>query len=375
MELRAGPVEGVAVSPAFWRGKKAFLTGHTGFKGSWLTLWLKTLGAEVVGYSSGRPSDPCLFDAAHVGDGIVSLEGDVRDFGDVAAAVAQHRPDIVIHMAAQSLVRRSFRDPLGTYETNVLGTANVLEVARRAREVRVVVNVTSDKCYEHRDGDPPHREDDPKGGRDPYSSSKACAELVTSAYRDSLLKGAGSERARPAVASARAGNVIGGGDWAENRLVPDVMRAAFERRPATIRSPGAVRPWQHVLNPLSGYLLLAERLWEDDAYADGWNFGPADEDARPVGWIVDRLSELWPEGIRWEHAGADADRGEMRDLRLDSSKARDRLGWAPRWDLDDALRSTVAWYRAFEVGEDVREVVLEQIRSYQAGRPGVTVGA
>jgi CDP-glucose 4,6-dehydratase len=374
VELGARALEGVAISPPFWRGKKVFLTGHTGFKGSWLTLWLNTLGAETVGYSSGRPSDPCLFDAAHVDDGIVSLEGDVRDFAGLAAAVERHTPDVVIHMAAQSLVRRSFRDPLGTYETNVLGTANILEVARRAHDVRVVVNVTSDKCYDHRDGDPPHREDDPKGGRDPYSSSKACAELLTSAYRGLLLDHGGSERMSPAVASVRAGNVIGGGDWAEDRLVPDIMRAALERRPVAIRSPGAVRPWQHVLNPLAGYLLLIERLWNDDAYGAGWNFGPDDEDAKPVAWIVERLSELWPEGVTWERAGGDADRAEMRDLRLDSSKARVRLGWAPRWNLEQALRSTVAWYRAFEAGEDVREVALEQIRSYQTGRRGVTVG-
>jgi CDP-glucose 4,6-dehydratase len=368
-------LEGVAIRPAFWRGRKVFLTGHTGFKGSWLTLWLKTLGAEVVGYSSGRPSDPCLFDAARVDDEIVSLEGDVRDFDHLAAEVARHKPAIVIHMAAQSLVRRSLRDPLGTYEVNVLGTANVLEVARRADDVRVVINVTSDKCYDHRDGDPPHREEDPKGGRDPYSSSKACAELVTSAYRGSLLENGASERMRPAVASVRAGNVIGGGDWAEDRLVPDVMRAALERRPVAIRSPGAVRPWQHVLNPLAGYLLLTERLWDDGAYAAGWNFGPDDEDAKPVAWIVERLTDLWPEGITWERAGSDADRAEMRDLRLDSSKARQRLGWVPRWNLEQALRSTVAWYRAFEAGDDVREVALDQIRSYQAGRPSVTVGA
>jgi CDP-glucose 4,6-dehydratase len=272
--------------------------------------------------------------------------------------VERHRPEVVMHMAAQSLVRRSYREPIETFETNVLGTVNILEAAK-AGGARVVVNVTSDKCYADA-GSTAHREEDPKGGNDPYSASKACAEIVSDAYRTAFLGNQG-----PALASVRAGNVIGGGDWAEDRLVADVMAAALERRRVLLRDPDAVRPWQHVLNPLEGYFLLAQRLWDDRSFAGGWNFGPDETDEKPVRAVVARLAELWGDGLAWVHDDREHP-PERHVLRLDSSQARDRLGWAPRWNLEQALESVVDWYRAYQAGEDVRIIVLEQIKAYEA---------
>jgi CDP-glucose 4,6-dehydratase len=353
-----GALEDLVVNPSFWRARKVLVTGHTGFKGSWLALWLQQMGAEVVGYSSGSPSRPCLFDLAGVGDGMESFAGDIRDTERVLEVVADQRPEVVVHMAAQPLVRRSYVDPVGTYATNVMGTVNVLDAARRT-DVRVVVNVTTDKVYQNREWEWGYREDEPKGGRDPYSNSKACSELVTSAYRDSFF-GADSD---VAVATVRAGNVIGGGDWGEDRLIPDIMRAALEGADLHIRNPGAIRPWQHVLNPLSGYLRLAESLWESDEFADGWNFGPEERDARPVKWIIERLSELWGEQIPWTHDGG-SHPYETMYLRLDSSKARVRLGWVPRWDLDQALTRIVSWYKALQSGDDLHALSLSQIEEF-----------
>jgi CDP-glucose 4,6-dehydratase len=352
-------MEGLAVNTAFWRDRKVLITGHTGFKGSWLSLWLQGLGAEVVGYASRAPSRPCLFEVADVGAGMTSIDGDIRDTAQVRDAFAAERPDVVIHMAAQPLVRRSYADPVGTYATNVMGTVNVLDAARLTDEVRVVINVTTDKVYENREWEWGYREDEPKGGRDPYSNSKACSELVTSAYRDSFF---GDDR-QVAVATVRAGNVIGGGDWGEDRLIPDIMRAAVDGAELHVRNPGAIRPWQHVLNPLSGYLRLAEALWDSSDLAAGWNFGPEDRDARPVQWIIERLTELWGEPIPWTHDGG-SHPYETMYLRLDSSKARVRLGWTPRWDLDQALRSIVEWHKAFQAGNDPREVSLSQIEDF-----------
>ena len=350
-----------AVDPAFWRDKRVLITGHTGFKGAWLALWLVEMGAVVSGLADRVPTDPSLYALAGLADDVAARDGDVRDLDAVRAAVAASSPEIVIHMAAQSLVRRSFVDPVGTYATNVMGTVNVLEAVRLAGDVRVVVNVTSDKCYENREWDWGYREYEPKGGHDPYSSSKGCSELVTDAYRRSFFFDAVEG---PRVASARAGNVIGGGDWSEDRLIPDIMRGAVAGEPIPIRSPGSVRPWQHVLNPLSGYLVLAQALWESGEFADGWNFGPADEDARPVSWIVDRLSEMWPGELDWR-----IDDGphphEARYLKLDSSRARGRLGWGPRWDLERALRAVVDWYAALNEGADMRAVSVEQIAAFQ----------
>ncbi len=359
------------VTSAFWAGKRVLVTGHTGFKGAWLSLWLERLGAEVAGFSRGRATEPSLFDLARVGDGVESVEGDVRDLEALRQAVRDHRPEVVIHLAAQSLVRRSYDEPLDTYGVNVLGTANVLEAVRGAPDVRAAVCISTDKVYENREWLWAYREDEPLGGHDPYSSSKAAAELVVAAYRSSFFEDGGHGAA---VASARAGNVIGGGDWADDRLVPDVMRAAIDGRPTLVRNPGSIRPWQHVLNPLSGYLMLAERLWEDEGFASAWNFGPADEDARPVGWILDRLAHHWGEGLSWELDKGDHAH-EAAYLKVDSSKARGLLGWRPTWDLDAGLQAVVEWYRAYQSGDDVRELTLEQIESFSeaAGKPAASV--
>ncbi|NUZ08204.1 CDP-glucose 4,6-dehydratase [Piscinibacter koreensis] len=348
------------MNPAFWRDKRVLLTGHTGFKGSWLALWLQAMGAEVQGYALAPPTSPNLFDAANVAAGMNSMLGDIRDLDALQRCVAVFRPEIVIHMAAQALVRPSYADPVATYATNVMGTVHVLETVRRSPGVRALVNVTTDKCYENREWVWGYREDEPMGGHDPYSNSKGCAELVTSAYRRSFF----GTRDGVAVASARAGNVIGGGDWAVDRLVPDILRAFERKEPVRIRNPHATRPWQHVLEPLSGYLTLAERLCTNgQAVAEGWNFGPADSDARPVQWIVERLVAAWGEGASWE-----VDPGEhpheAHYLKLDISKAAQRLHWQPAWNLDTALQRVAEWHRAWLAGADVAAVCRAQIHQY-----------
>lgn len=354
------------IDRAFWRGRRVLLTGHTGFKGAWLALWLERLGAVVTGFSGPAPSSPSLYGVARVQDGMASaIAGDLRDADAVAQAMRRARPEIVLHLAAQALVRRSVRDPLETYAVNVMGTAHVLDAVRTAGDgVRAIVSVTSDKCYRNREWEWAYREDDPLGGKDPYSSSKACQELVTAAYRDSVLAGRDVR-----VATARAGNVIGGGDWGADRLVPDLVRAAAAGQPLGVRSPDAVRPWQHVLNPLSGYLLLAQRLFEPDGadFATAWNFGPAQEDARRVRWLVEKLDERWPGQIDVRHsADQDATAAEAGTLRVDSSRARERLGWTPRWDLETGLDATVAWYAGHREGADPRRLTLAQIESFEA---------
>lgn len=350
------------IGSSFWAGKRVLITGHTGFKGSWLALWLESLGADVVGLALDPPSTPNLFERARVAEGITSVHADIRDPDLVRDVMATCRPEIVFHMAAQSLVRPSYQNPVDTYATNVMGTVHVLDAMRQVGSARVGVVVTSDKCYENREsmlwG---YRENDPMGGHDPYSNSKGCAELVTSAYRRSFFNGGDSPLA---LASARAGNVIGGGDWADDRLIPDVIRAFVAGEPVHIRRPDAIRPWQHVLEPLSGYLLLAERLWSDGApMADGWNFGPDDRDARPVQHVVEQMIDRWGHG-----AAATIDEGphphEATYLRLDCSKAHALLGWRPRLPLDDALAWTVEWYRDVEDGGDARALTLEQIQRY-----------
>jgi CDP-glucose 4,6-dehydratase len=353
------------VDDAFWRDRRVLVTGHTGFKGGWLSLWLQTMGAQVFGLSRGVPTTPSLYDLAGVGAGMAGeTEADIRDPAAVAAGAAQCQPEIVIHMAAQPLVRRSFAEPRETFETNVMGTVNVLEAVRGTPSARVVVIVTSDKCYENRGWEWGYREDEPMGGHDPYSSSKGAAELVTTAYRRSFFSDAGA----PAVGSARAGNVIGGGDWAPDRLVPDVVRAALDGATLQIRNPAAVRPWQHVISPLSGYLLLAQSLWGSPELAGGWNFGPDEDDARPVSWIVEQMRERWGGRPRWE-----ADPGphphEAAYLKLDSSRARLRLGWRPLVRLDAALASIVDWHQALVAGADMRSVTLRQLTEL-AATPG-----
>ena len=353
-----------ALDPGFWSGRRVLVTGHTGFKGSWLSLWLQRLGAQPAGFSDGVPTDPALFDVAHIGDGMADERGDVRDLERLLEVLGTHRPEIVLHLAAQPIVRAGFEDPLGTFATNVMGTANLLEAVRRTGTARVVVNVTTDKVYENREWEWPYRENEPLGGHDPYAASKACSEIVTSAFRRSFFVPDGT----CAVASARAGNVIGGGDWARDRLVPDLVRGALEDRPVPIRNAGAIRPWQHVLNPLLGYLLLAQRLWSEPELAQGWNFGPDAADDLPVREVADRLCAAWGPGLRWE-----GDRGghthEAGLLRLDSSLARARLGWAPRWGLDEALQSIVAFARGHAAGEDARALMDGQLAAFEAGAP------
>ena len=357
-------MESLGVNGSFWRGKKVLLTGHTGFKGSWLSLWLQQLGAEVTGYALQPPTVPNLFEVANVASGMRSIIGDIRDGEALSKAMRAAVPDIVIHMAAQSLVRRSYEDPVETYSTNVMGTVNLLESVRKTSSVRAVVNVTSDKCYDNKEWQRGYREDEAMGGFDPYSSSKGCAELVTSAYRNSFFNPANYNEHHVALASARSGNVIGGGDWAEDRLVPDILRAISAGKPVVIRNPHAIRPWQHVLEPLSGYLLLAQKLYDKGAaYAEAWNFGPDDEDDRPVQWIVERMIQHWGEDASWQ-----LDQGshphEAKYLKLDCSKAKNRLGWAPRWSLDEGLKNIVDWHRSRVQGQDIRKVSVQQIESF-----------
>jgi CDP-glucose 4,6-dehydratase len=351
----------------FWRGKRVFLTGHTGFKGSWLALWLQAMGAEVCGLALAPPSSPNLHTTAAVGAAMQSIVGDIRDLGTVRRAMTAFRPEIVFHLAAQPLVRLSYVEPVETFATNVMGTVHVLEAARATDAVRCMVNVTTDKCYDNREWLWGYREDEPMGGHDPYSSSKGCAELVTSAYRRSFLAAGGV-----ALASARAGNVIGGGDWAVDRLVPDILRGFERGEPVLIRNPGSIRPWQHVLEPLAGYLALAERLHGEGAnFAEPWNFGPNDDDARPVQWIVERMVQCWGEGAGWRIDAGDHPH-EARHLKLDISKARQRLGWRPRWDLGTSLTRIVDWHRAWLAGEDMRAFSLRQICDYTNSTNEVT---
>lgn len=348
----------------FWRGRRVFLTGHTGFKGGWLSLWLQRLGADVTGYALDPPTTPSLFAVARVGAGMRSIIKDIRDAETLAQAMRAAQPEIVIHMAAQPLVRYSYQAPVETYATNVMGTVHLLEAVRQTGSVRAVVNVTSDKCYENREWVWGYRETEPMGGYDPYSNSKGCAELVTAAYRNSYFNPAQYSQHGVALASARAGNVIGGGDWAEDRLIPDILRAIAVGEAVNIRSPHAIRPWQHVLEPLSGYLLLAQRLIEDGpAHAEGWNFGPSEEDARPVQWIVERLTQAWGEGARWQ-LDRNPQPHEAHYLKLDCAKARSRLGWQPRWGLARTLESIVAWHKAYDQRQAMREVTLLHIAEH-----------
>jgi CDP-glucose 4,6-dehydratase len=353
------------MNKAFWKDKTVLLTGHTGFKGSWLSLWLQRLGAKTVGYSLHPPTDPNLFELANIADGMVSIWGDVRDLEHLQRVVTEYKPEIVIHMAAQPLVRRAYHNPVETYSTNIMGTVNVLEAVRHSDSVRVVVCITSDKCYENEGWLWGYRENDPMGGRDPYSSSKGCAELIISAYRNSFFPPDKYRHHNVGVASTRAGNVIGGGDWARDRLIPDFMTAIIENRPVNIRSPHAVRPWLHVLEPLHGYLLLAEELWtRGPEFSQAWNFGPKTEDAKPVSWIVERLIRLWGEDARWELDLARHPH-EDRFLKLDCSKTQSLLGWTPKLCLSIALEWVVEWYRGYQRQEDMRRLTEAQIARYE----------
>jgi CDP-glucose 4,6-dehydratase len=342
----------------FWQGKRVFLTGHTGFKGSWLALWLQSLGADVKGYSLNPPTSPSLFNEAKIDSLIESCVGDIRDQENLRESMLSFNPDILIHMAAQSLVRHSYDAPIETYEVNVIGTAKVLEVARSCSNLKAIVNITTDKCYENDGRTQGYKENDPMGGYDPYSSSKGCAELVTSSYRRSFLQDQGI-----GLASVRAGNVIGGGDWANDRLIPDILKSFENGSSVVVRNPKATRPWQHVLEPLSGYLVLAQKLYQNPKeYAEGWNFGPNEQDVKPVDWILDKMVSKWPNSS-WELDKSSSPH-EAGFLKLDISKAKSKLGWNPLWSLSDTLEKIVHWHQAWLNNEDMQVVCLAEIKEY-----------
>jgi len=342
----------------FWQGRRVFLTGHTGFKGSWLSLWLSSLGAEVKGFSLKPPTAPSLFKEAKIDSVIDSQIDDIRDLKVLKKSIVDFNPDILIHMAAQPLVRYSYDAPIETYETNVMGTVNILESARHCENLKAIVNITTDKCYENDGRSKGYKENDPMGGYDPYSSSKGCAELVTSAYRRSFLqdKGVG-------IASVRAGNVIGGGDWADDRLIPDILRSFEKSEPVIIRNPKAIRPWQHVLEPLSGYLILAEKLYKNQQeYAEGWNFGPNDQDAKSVDWILNKMTLKWPNSS-WK-LDKNSNPHEASFLKLDIAKAESRLNWKPVWELSHTLEKIIEWHQAWLNNENMQTICLSEIEEY-----------
>lgn len=363
MGKRRGALENLVVKQSFWNKKKVLVTGHTGFKGSWLCMWLRKLGAEVYGVSLSPTSSPNLFEKASVSTGLGHYVEDIRDKNAMERLFSEIAPEVVFHLAAQSLVKYSYRNPVETYSTNVLGTLNILEAIRSVETVRVGIMVTTDKCYENQERESGYQEHEPMGGHDPYSSSKACAELLISSYRRSFFPSESFEQHGTSIASVRAGNVIGGGDWAENRLIPDFIRSIEADTDIVIRNPQAVRPWQHVLDALSGYLKLAEDLNEDNGLAGAWNFGPKDSDARPVQWIVEKMIQLSGKGIGWK-LDEEFHPHEAHFLKLDCRKANTKLGWSPTWTLDQALEKVVDWHLADMSGDNLSNVSLRQIGEY-----------
>jgi CDP-glucose 4,6-dehydratase len=348
------------VNPQFWKGKRVFITGHTGFKGSWLSLWLQEMGAVLKGYSLEPDTNPSLFTEAGIANGMESEIGDIRDLSSMEKSMMDFAPQVLIHLAAQPLVRKSYIDPVETYSTNVMGTVNVLEAARKTTSLKSIVVVTTDKCYENKEWEWGYRENEPMGGHDPYSSSKGCVELVTSAYIRSFF----NTDSMAALASARAGNVIGGGDWADDRLVPDILSAFAKAEPVIIRNPLSTRPWQHVLEPLSGYLVLAEALFhKGSAFEGAWNFGPKDEDCRSVGAILDLMTSLWGAGASWT-LDKKSNPHEAGFLKLDCSKVTSRLMWHPKWNLDAALEKIIKWHKSWQSHADVKELCLNEIKEY-----------
>ena len=349
----------------FWADKRVFLTGHTGFKGSWLSLWLKSLGAKVTGYALKPPTQPNLFEVASVEKGMHSIIGDIRDLDSLNKAMKEANPDILIHMAAQPLVRYSYSNPVETYATNVMGTVHVLEAARDNKNIKAILNVTSDKCYDNREIDRGYREDEPMGGFDPYSNSKGCAELVTSAYRNSFFNICKYKDHGVAMATARAGNVIGGGDWAEDRLIPDFIRAIEAKQKVFIRNPHAIRPWQHVLEPLQGYLMLCQKLYEEGpSFSESFNFGPDEKDTKNVEWIASQLVKAWGEGAAYEVNSNASSLHEAHFLKLDCTKAHQKLGWQTKWGIPVALDKISTWHRAYLNGEDMAKYSLNDIEMY-----------
>lgn len=365
MELRQRSLESLGMTSEFWKNKKVALTGHTGFKGSWLSLWLKNLEATLSGYSLPPVSYPSLFELANVADGMRSEIGDIRDLGHVKKFLQEHSPEILIHMAAQALVVKSHESPHETYTTNILGTLNMLEAVRQTDSVRVLVIITSDKCYQNKEWVWGYREEDSLGGNDPYSSSKACAELITNAYRQSYFKKPYSPFKNVAVATARAGNVIGGGDWAMNRLIPDVMRSLANNNQVIIRNPKSIRPWQFVLEPLRGYLDLVEQLWNNGIeYAEEWNFGPNEFEGQSVSWIAERLDKLWGTTLGWKELPQIYPH-EASYLRLDCSKANQKLNWVPKLNISTTLEWVVDWYKSYGNNANIEELTMNQIKKYQ----------
>lgn len=350
------------VNPSFWKDKKVFLTGHTGFKGSWLSLWLQSMGAVVKGYSLAPPTNPSLFLVGEVAKNMESQIGDIRNLEQLKESMLAFNPAILIHMAAQPLVRLSYVEPVDTYTTNVIGTVNVLEAARSCPNLKAIVSVTTDKCYENKEWAWGYRENEPMGGHDPYSSSKGCAELVSSAYKNSFF----STKDTAALATARAGNVIGGGDWADDRLIPDILKAFENSKSVVVRNPLSTRPWQHVLEPLSGYLVLAEHLYSyGQEYAEAWNFGPKEEDCKPVNWILDKMVATWGEGAGWE-LDQNSHPHEAGFLKLDCSKAAARLHWHPKWNLEHTLNLIVNWHQDWRAGKNINEKCLQEIANYNS---------
>jgi len=354
----------MGINQVFWKGKKVLITGHTGFKGAWLSLWLQDLGAKVIGISLDSPTTPSLYEQANVAKGMISLRQDIRDGEAIKKLFQQHKPEIVFHLAAQPLVRYSYREPVETYETNVMGTLHILEGIRSIDSVRSAVMITTDKCYQNKEWVWGYRETDALGGHDPYSSSKGAAELLISSYRNSYFPQDKYSEHKTAIASARAGNVIGGGDWAEERLIPDIIKAFKNNEKVIIRNPKSTRPWQHVLEPLSGYLKLAEQLEKNgDQYAEAWNFGPAEIDARPVQWIVEKMAKLWGENANWINDKSEHPH-EANYLKLDCSKAHMKLNWYPRWDLSETLLRIVEWHKLKDAHNNYRKLCLTQINDY-----------
>jgi CDP-glucose 4,6-dehydratase len=352
------------MNKGFWKGKRVFITGHTGFKGAWLCTWLQHSGAIVAGFALSPNTKPNLFEAARVAEGMVSIIGDIRDLDSLTKSMVECSPEVVIHLAAQPLVRLSYKNPVETYSTNVMGTVNLLEAVRKTSSVKAVVNVTTDKCYDNKEWVWGYREDEPMGGHDPYSNSKGCSELITASYRSSFFNSSDSAH----IATARAGNVIGGGDWAEERLIPDILESFEKKMPVVLRNPTAIRPWQHVLEPLSGYLRLAELLYTHGAdYAQGWNFGPSDDDVQPVSVIVEYLAQQWGDGANWVHNKSHQPH-EAQLLKLDISKAKQHLNWSPRWDLYTSLDCIIEWHKEWLANGDVKAMTLKQIYEYEMYR-------
>jgi CDP-glucose 4,6-dehydratase len=366
MDNWRSPLESLEMTKSFWSGKRVFITGHTGFKGAWLSLWLQKMGAELCGFSLAPPTNPSLFDVAKVGLHMNSIIGDIRNLDSLSRSMKEFDPEIVFHLAAQPLVRYSYENPVETYSTNVMGTVNVLEAVRKCNSVQAIVVVTSDKCYENKEWPWGYRENESMGGHDPYSSSKGCAELVTSAYRRSFFYESGNNTKNSVgLASARAGNVIGGGDWAMDRLVPDIIQSLQKKEVLKIRNPDSIRPWQHVLEPLCGYLCLAEKLYNGGLeYSEGWNFGPLEENAKPVSWIVNTLFSQWGNTQGWENVSTKNQPHEAHFLKLDCSKAKMKLEWQAHWDLKLTLEKIVFWYKKFNAGENMHQVTINQIDEY-----------